>query len=64
MDHQKPKVRFRHLLSRTKFFTSIAYKLKQLLQYFITFVTVAPFSTFVCKLARVTVLTSCGSAES
>ena len=29
----------------------------------IAFVTVAPFSPFVCKLARVVVLASCGSAK-
>jgi len=54
------------LLSHTKLLTSIAYKLKQLLSYFtqnnIAFIVVAPFSLFVCKLARVAVLASCGFA--
>ena len=53
------------LLSHTELLTSIAYKLKQLLSCFthrnITFVIVAPFRAFVCKLARVVVLASCGS---
>ena len=44
-------------LSHTKLLTSIAYKQKQLLSY-ITHRT-APFTLFVCKLARVAVLASC-----
>ena len=48
--------------------TSIADKLKQLLslvhtQNDIAFVVVAHFTPFVCKLARVAVLASCGSAK-
>ena len=47
--------------------TSVANKLKHLLSYFtqndIAFVVVAPFSPFVCKLARVAVLASCDSAK-
>ena len=54
--------------SHTKLLTSIACKLKHLLSYFthrtisLSFI-VAPFSPFVCKLARVAVLASCDSAK-
>ena len=51
-----------------KLLTSIAYKLKHLLSYFthrddIAFVVVAPFSPFICKLARVADLANCDSAK-
>ena len=54
-------------LSHTKLLTSIAYT-KAVIEPFhaqndITFIVVAPFSPFVCKLARAAVLASCGSAK-